>query len=45
MVFDREGYSPGFMKRMRDKRIACQTYNKYPGKDWPEEEFQTKPVR
>lgn len=39
MVFDREGYSPGFMKRMRDKSIACQTYNKYPGVDWPEEEF------
>lgn len=45
LVFDREGYSPGFMKRMRDKRIACQTYHKYPGEDWPEEEFQTKPVR
>ncbi len=39
MVFDREGYSPGFMKRMRDKSIACQTYNKYPGVDWPKEEF------
>jgi prepilin-type processing-associated H-X9-DG protein len=34
LVFDREGYSPGFMKRMRDKRIACQTYHKYPGEDW-----------
>ena len=45
MVFDREGYSPGFMKRMRNKRIACQTYHKYQGEDWPEEEFQTKPVR
>jgi hypothetical protein len=45
LVFDREGYSPGFMKRMRDKGIACQTYNKYPGEDWSEEEFQTKPVR
>ncbi len=45
MVFDREGYSPGFMKRMRDKRIACQTYNKYPGEDWPEDEFQKTFVR
>jgi len=45
LVFDREGYSPGFMKRMRDKRIACQTYNKHQGEDWPKEEFQTTPVR
>ena len=45
MVFDREGYSPGFMKRMRDKGIACQTYNKYPGEDWPVEEFQKQTVR
>lgn len=45
MVFDREGYSPGFMKRMRNKGIACQTYNKYQGEDWPEEVFQAKPVR
>ena len=45
MVFDREGYSPGFMKRMRDKGIACQTYHKYPGKDWPEEEFHKTLVR
>ncbi|MBU1564334.1 MAG: hypothetical protein KJ630_01745 [Proteobacteria bacterium] len=45
MVFVREGYSPGFMKLMRDKGIACQTYHKYPGEDWPEEEFHKKPVR
>ena len=45
IVFDREGYSPGFMKRMRDKSIACQTYNKYHGKDWPEEEFHKTFVR
>jgi hypothetical protein len=45
LVFDREEYSPGFMKRMRDKRIACQTYNKHQGEDWPKEEFQTTPVR
>lgn len=45
MVFDREGYSPGFMKRMRDKSIACQTYNKYPGADWSEEEFHKTLVR
>ncbi|RJQ69358.1 MAG: hypothetical protein C4519_21690 [Desulfobacteraceae bacterium] len=44
LVFDREGYSPGFMRRMRKKRIACLTYNKFPGDDWPEEEFQTHRV-
>lgn len=45
LVFDREGYSPGFMKRMRAKGIACQTYNKYPGVDWPEDEFHKQQVR
>ena len=45
LVFDREGYSPDFMKRMRGKAIACQTYNKFPGNDWPEEEYQLKSVQ
>ena len=40
LIFDREGYSPAFQRRMKDKRIACLTYHKYPGEDWPEEEFQ-----
>lgn len=39
MIFDREGYSPGFFQRMWKLRIACQTYHKYPGADWPAEEF------
>lgn len=39
LVFDREGYSPDFMLRMWEKRIACLTYRKYPGEDWPESEF------
>jgi len=39
MVFDREGYSPGFLAKMKDRRIACLSYHKYPGKDWPGEEF------
>lgn len=39
LVFDREGYSPEFFKRMWEKRIACLTYNKYPKADWHEEEF------
>ena len=45
IVFDREGYSPGLFKRMNAKRIACQTYHKYPDKDWPEEEFQNHRVK
>jgi hypothetical protein len=39
LIFDREGYSPGFFKRMAEKRIACQTYHKHPGEDWPVSEF------
>jgi len=39
IVFDREGYSPDFMLRLWKKRIAVKTYAKYPGKDWPVEEF------
>jgi len=39
MVFDREGYSPGFFKRMKEKRVACMTYHKYPGENWSKDEF------
>ncbi|NTW60402.1 MAG: hypothetical protein HGA43_14705 [Nitrospirae bacterium] len=45
LVFDREGYSPEFMARMRAKGIACMTYNKYPGDDWPVAEFAVQEVR
>ncbi len=45
LIFDREGYSPGFMKRMKERRIACQTYNKYPSDNWPDDEFQVRSVR
>lgn len=44
LVFDREGYSPDFMARMRAKGIACLTYNKFPGEDWPESEFTSQTV-
>ena len=44
LIFDREGYSPDFMNRMWEKCIACQTYHKYPGDDWPESEFQEQEV-
>ncbi|MFT4640483.1 MAG: hypothetical protein ACI8T1_003812, partial [Verrucomicrobiales bacterium] len=45
LVFDREGYSPGLFKRMNAKRIACQTYHKLPGENWPEEESKTHLVK
>jgi hypothetical protein len=41
LVFDREGYSPAFLARMKAQRIACITYHKYPGDDWSEEEFHS----
>src|SRR5262249_43140159 len=45
MVFDREGYSPDFFAKMKKRRIACLTYHKYPGEDWPKDEFVPTAVR
>ena len=40
IVFDREGYSPSFFRRMwQEHRIACVTYHKFPKEDWPLSEF------
>ena len=40
LVFDREGYSPGFFKEMWNRhRIGCMTYHKHPGESWPEQWF------
>ena len=45
LVFDREGYSPGFIQQMWEKhRISCYTYKKYPGEEWKKEEFSEKKV-
>jgi len=44
LVFDREGYSPDFLLRMKRLRIACQTYHKYPGENWPDDEFFLREV-
>jgi len=45
LVFDREGYSPGFFKKMwDDHRIACITYHKHPTGDWAGQEFREKTV-
>ena len=40
LLFDREGYSPEFFRRMwQQHRIACITYHKFPKVAWPESEF------
>jgi hypothetical protein len=44
-VFDREGYSPHFLGRMKEQRIAGLTYHKFPAEDWPGEEFAPFQVR
>lgn len=44
LIFDREGYSPDFFRRMRSKQIACMTYRKYADEAWPEEEFSAQLV-
>jgi len=45
LVFDREGYSPVFFKKMwDDHRIACITYHKHPEGQWSEQEFHEKTV-
>lgn len=45
LMFDREGYSPEFLRRMKTQRIACLTYHKFPGADWSTEEFAPCRVR
>jgi len=45
LVFDREGYSPDLMQRAKGQRVACLGYHKYPGADWPEDEFQARQVK
>jgi len=44
LAFDREGYSPVLFAKMWQKRIACSTYRRRPGPDWPAEEFSVEPV-
>ena len=45
LIFDREGYSPDFMARMRKKRIACITYHKYPKDNWDKDEFESQTIK
>lgn len=44
LIFDREGYSPDFFRRMWERRIACVTYNKFPKATWSGEEFREQEV-
>jgi len=40
IIFDREGYSPALLLRLKEKRIACLTYHKFPKEDWSTHEFK-----
>jgi hypothetical protein len=44
IVFDREGYSPGFFFEMKELRIAVLTYHKFPAAEWSQKEFQAREV-
>lgn len=44
LIFDREGYSPGLLLRMKERRISCLTYHKFPGEAWADDEFQPRSV-
>ena len=39
VVFDREGYSPDLLRRLKGSRVACLCYHKFPGQDWDLHEF------
>lgn len=39
LVFDREGYSPPFFAEMKALGVAILCYHKFPGADWPADEF------
>jgi hypothetical protein len=45
LVFDREGYSPELMARLKDARVACITYRKRATDVWPETDFAEQPIR
>lgn len=45
IIFDREGYSPAFFRKMWQKhRIACISYHKFPKGEWPEAWFKDTQV-
>ena len=44
LIFDREGYSPDFFQELKALHIAVISYHKFPGEDWPEDEFTPRTV-
>jgi hypothetical protein len=44
IICDRELYSPVLFAALWKKRIACSTYRRSPGPDWPAEEFTVESV-
>ena len=44
VVFDREGYSPALFAALAAQRVALLTYHKFPGADWPADEFAAQTV-
>jgi hypothetical protein len=45
VIFDREGFSPKLFAELKDLHIGILTYHKFPGENWPIEEFSTRSVR
>jgi len=45
VIFDREGYSPELFLSLKNKRVACISYHKYPQNDWRAEEFRIYQVK
>jgi len=45
VIFDREGFSPKLFADLKEQRIGILTYHKYPGQNWPDQEFSTRTVR
>lgn len=45
VIFDREGYSPELLLSLKNKRVACISYHKYPKENWSAEEFHTCQVQ
>jgi len=46
LVFDREGYSPGFFRQMwQAHRVACLSYRKNVRDEWSPEEFRERTIQ
>jgi len=45
IIFDREGFSPKFFAELSEQRVGVLTYHKYPGENWPAEEFSPQSLR